>query len=242
MRRPRFHRGYLGYRNPCHVYKMEGIELKQVTEEKNLGMIMDQELKFHHQTESAAALKKANCMLVIIKNSFAVLNILTSPLLFKALVRPLLEYGNVIWGPQYKLDQQALEKVMRRATKLLPQLKDLDYVHRLKALKLSSLQYRKQRGDMIDTLKIITGRVRLDPIQFFTFVTDTSRRGHIYELYKQHAPRRVREPSIDIRIMNAWNNLPRWVVEAEDLDKFKHNMNTHWHARLYLTPFPSCSQ
>ena len=90
-------------------------------------------------------------MLVITKNSFAVLNIFTLPLLFKALVRPLLEYGNVIWGPQYKLDQHALEKVLRRATELLPQLKDLYFMHRLKALKLPSLQYRKQRGNMIDT-------------------------------------------------------------------------------------------
>ena len=84
---------HLGYRNPCHVYEIEGIELKQVMEEKDLGVIMDQELKFHHQT--AAVVKKANCMLAVIKNSFAVLNIFTLPLLFKALIRPLLEYGNV---------------------------------------------------------------------------------------------------------------------------------------------------
>ena len=127
---------------------MEGIELKQVTEERDLGVIMDQELKFHHQT--AAAVKKANRMLAIIKNSFAVLNIFTLPLLYNALVRPGLEYGNVIWGPQYKLDQHALEKVQRRATKLIPQLKYLDYVYRLKALELQSLQHRRQRGDMIE--------------------------------------------------------------------------------------------
>ena len=145
-------------------------------------------------------------MLVIIKNSFAVLNIFTLPLLFKALVRPLLEYGNVIWGPQYKLDQQALEKVLRRATKLLPQLKDVDYMHRPKALKLPSLQYRKHRGNMIE--------VRLDHTLFFTFVSDTSRQGHIYKWYNQHAPRRVRVQSFGICIMNELNNLPRWVVEA----------------------------
>ena len=57
---------------------------------------------FHYQT--AAAVMKANCMLARIKNSFAVLNIFTLPQLFMALVRPLLEYANVIWGPQYKLD------------------------------------------------------------------------------------------------------------------------------------------
>ena len=175
-------------------------------------------------------------VVVIIKNSFAVLNIFTLPLLFKALVRPLAEYGNVIWGPQYKLDQQALEKVPRRATKFLPQLKDVDYMHRPKALKLPSLQYRKQRENMTETFKIITGRVRLDHILFFTFVSDTSRHGHIYKLYNQHAPRRVRVQSFGIRIMNELNNLPRWVVEAEDLDEFKHNLDIHWHARQYLTP------
>ena len=198
-----------------------------------------QELKFHHHT--AAAVKKANRMLAIIKKSFAVLNSFTLPLLFKALVRPLLEYGNVIWGSHYKSNQQALEKVQRRATQLLPQLKDLDYVHRLKALKLPSPQYRRQRWDMIETFNILTGSVRLDPTLFFTFVSNTSRRGHIYQLYKQHMPRRVREQSFGIHIVNEWNNLPRYVVEAEDLDQFKNNLDSHWHARQYLTPFPSCS-
>ena len=46
----------------------------------------------------------------------------------------------------------------------------------------------------------------------------------------------MRVQSFGIRIMNESNNLPRWVVEAEVLDKFKHNLDTHWHARQYLTP------
>ena len=40
-----------------------------------------------------------------------------------------------------------------RDTKIIPQLKDLDYVDRVQDLKLPSLQYIRQRGDMIDTLK-----------------------------------------------------------------------------------------
>ena len=75
-----------------------------------LGVIMDHELKFHRQT-AAAVIKKTNRMLANIRTSFAVLIIFTLPLLFKALVMPLLEYGNAIWGPHYKFDQQALEKV-----------------------------------------------------------------------------------------------------------------------------------
>ena len=46
-----------------HVYEMEGIEVNRVME-KDLGVIMDQELKFHRQT--AAVVKKANRMLAII--------------------------------------------------------------------------------------------------------------------------------------------------------------------------------
>ena len=78
---------------------------------------------------------------------------------------------------------------------------------------------------------MLTGRVRLDPTLFFTLASDTSRHGHIYKLYKQHAPRRVREQLFGICIMNEWNNLPGWVVDAKDLDKFKHNLDTHWLAR-----------
>ena len=63
------------------------MDLFQVTEENDLGVIMDQELKFHCQT---AAVKKANRMLAIIKTSFALLNIFTLSLLFKVLVRPFL--------------------------------------------------------------------------------------------------------------------------------------------------------
>ena len=59
----------------------------------------------------------------------------------------LLEYGNIISSPHYKLDQQALEKDQRRSTKIIPHLKYLDYVNR--ALNLPSIQYRSQRGDMI---------------------------------------------------------------------------------------------
>ena len=69
---------HLGYGNQYHVYEMEGIELDQVAEEKNLGVIKDQKLQFYCQT--AAAVKKANRMLAIIKTCFVMLNIFTLPL------------------------------------------------------------------------------------------------------------------------------------------------------------------
>jgi len=66
--------------------------------------------------------------------------------LFTTFVRPTLEYSNAVWGPFFTLDQR---KVQRRATRLLPSLRDKPYEERLKTLKLPSLAHWHHRGDII---------------------------------------------------------------------------------------------
>ena len=58
-------------------------------------------------------------MLGMIKKSFEKLDEETVPLLFKSVIRPILKYGNCVWGPMYSGDQDAVERVLRRATKLI---------------------------------------------------------------------------------------------------------------------------
>ena len=69
---------------------------KQVEYEKDLGIIIDNELKFHVQ--ASAAVKKANQILGLIKRTIATKNEKTIPLLYMSLVRPHLEYANVVGG------------------------------------------------------------------------------------------------------------------------------------------------
>ena len=151
---------HIGKKKHCQTYKMNGYTLEQVTEEKDLGMIIDNELKFHKH--AAMAIKKANRILGLSKKSFVNLDTNSLPLLYKSLVRPHLEYGNIIWGPHYKEDQKALEKVQKRATKLIPSIQNLPYGERLRQPNLPSLMHRKRRGDMIQTYKIITEKINLD--------------------------------------------------------------------------------
>ena len=66
-----------------------------------------------------------------------------------SLVRPVIEYGNVIWGPHYVMDKQAVERVQRRATKIIPELRHYPYQERLQRLTLPLLVHRRLRGDMI---------------------------------------------------------------------------------------------
>ena len=82
---------------------------------------MDCDLKFHKQT--AVAVKKANISLGIIKKAFAYLDSTTLTTLYKALVRPNLEYGNVVWGITFQRDKILVERVKRRATRMKMQHK-----------------------------------------------------------------------------------------------------------------------
>ena len=106
--------------------------------------------------------------------------------LYKTIVCPIVEYGNVIWGPHFALDQQSLEKIQRRATKLIPTLQHVPYTDRLALLKLSSLRYRRRRGDMILMYRIIQGFIGID-LSIFTFRSRDifpTTRGHQYKVFK----------------------------------------------------------
>ena len=67
--------------------------------------------------------KQANRVLACMRRGFINLNESVLLRLYKLMVRPILEYGNAIWGPHYVLDQCKLESVQLRATKLVPSLR-----------------------------------------------------------------------------------------------------------------------
>jgi hypothetical protein len=77
--------------------------------------------------------------------------------LYKILIKPILENGNVVWSPKSIKDIHLLENLQRRNTKIIIGTDDKEYEERLRFLKLPSLEYRRSRGDMIETYKITNG-------------------------------------------------------------------------------------
>ena len=74
--------------------------------------------------------------------------------LYKALVRPILEYASVVWCPYLKKDKERIEMVQRHFTKNVEGLNTLSCTERLRKLNLPTLEFRRLRGDLIETYKI----------------------------------------------------------------------------------------
>ena len=124
-------------------------------------------------------------MIGLIKRNFSHIDIVIFQHLYNALIRPHLEYGQIIWSPQFIRQSKLIENVQRRATKLVPNLKNLTYSERLKKLNIPTLKYRRIRGDMINVYKILNNNKedsnKLLPLNKSSYKT----RGHDRKLEKK---------------------------------------------------------
>ena len=163
-------------------------------------------------------------MLALIKRNFTYINKDIFNTLYKSLVRPHLEYVQEVWQPFLKRQSKLLESVQRRATKIVPEVRHLEYEERLTYLKLPTLKYRRLRGDMILTYNIFEGGDKevieklLRPRGTMQFAQT---RGHSRTLRKEHSRLNIRRYSFSHRIVNTWNALPDRIVHAKDVNSFK---------------------
>ena len=213
---------------------MDNQELQQGKGRERLRCVDRRRTKIHKQT--AAAVKTANSILGLIRKYFVAFDKVSLGLLYKSLVRPHLEYCNVIWGPFYKGDIITVEKIHRQATKFVPEFKKMPYEGRLKALDIPSLNYRRIRGDMITIYKLLTNQMKIEGEKVFRMGNVATRGQPEDKLFKQHATKFVRINTFSNRIVTDWDSLPKDVVEAPTIDVFKERLDTHWKERKFITP------
>ena len=131
---------------------MGGAVLGRTTQEKDLGVTFSVDMKVSEQC--GIAVSKGNKMLgltVMYKEKQLIVR------LYKSIVRPHLEYCIQAWRPYRKKDIDKLERIQRRATRIISELIYLSYENRLLQCGLTTLETRRLRGDQIELFKIVNG-------------------------------------------------------------------------------------
>ena len=227
------HLGRSNQKKEYFMHQQDGTMHKlEVTEvEKDLGVHVDNKLKFSDHCQ--AKINTANRTLRYIRHTFRYMDEQMFLLLYKALVRPHLEFSSCIWSPSLKYNIDAVERVQRRATKMIPALKDLSYTERLKSLNLETLEYRRKRADLLETYRIMNNIHDLDnschcsncpeKVMFQKTLSSTTR-GHSMKLQIQEATG-IRKSFFSTRVTPLWNKLSEKTISSKTINTFKTNLS-----------------
>ena len=205
--------------------KGDKINIGVCTEEKDLGVTFDTDLTFDKHINNI--ITKAKQTLGINRRTFSYLDKDTFVKLYKSLVRPHLEYANTVWYPYLKRQSIALEKVQRRATKILAECSEMSYKNRLSFLGLHSLKGRRIRGDIIETYKIFNGFTDVKPESLFQMSHNLHTRNADCKIFTEHTNTSKRKYSFGYRVAGLWNELPKHIKFAKNVNSFKTLLDNH---------------
>ena len=191
-----------------------------VNEFKDLGVWTTSDLSpslmCHHTS------RKAMRILNLFRRTFPHVDANNFLKLFSSFIRPLLEYCSQVWLPWFKKDENLLENVQRKATKIVPALRNLPYPERLRRLHLFSMKYRRLRGCLIYSHRHF---LRQTDSKFFTLSHNTHLRGHSRKLFSIRYKSRPRRNFFASVVVPSWNRLPEQVVCASSTANFKRGLD-----------------
>jgi hypothetical protein len=217
---------HVGRTNPNYDYTMHGKTLKVVSEETDVGVIVQSNLKPGKQCQRAANV--ATGVLKTIWRNFHYREKKVYLNLYKQYVRPHLEFSVTAWAPWLETDKAVLEKVQEKAINAISGIKANNYLDKCKELGIETLAERRERHDMIQTFKILNGVGNIDHSEILVKINRDYGRtrlaaGHD-NLVARQARTDIRKNSFFVRVVQKWNSLPDDVKKSKNADEFKRRI------------------
>ena len=208
--------------------------LGRITKQKDLVVTFSGDMKVSEQCGIAAS--KGNKIMGLIMRTITYKKKQLIVPLYKAIIIPYFEYCIQAWKPYHKKDIDKLERIQRRATKIIPELRVLSYESRLLECGLTTLETRRLRGDQIVVFKVVNGYEDIYRNMFFKLKEGSITRGHKAALVKEQCMLDMRKYSFSQRVVNEWNKLPNDCFNANSVNTFKNTIDRYliWASYKYV--------
>ena len=205
-------------KRPIWQYKLGDEKIPSSEKEKDLGVVIN--YKCNHEDHINEIARKMYNLLANMKVAFTYVDANMVKKIITTFIRPTLEYASVVWNPHLQKDITKLERIQRAATRWIPEFRGLSYEERLKALDLTSLKARRERGALITFYKCVTGIIEIDKEDFIQF-NKRDTRGHKKKIQVKQGCKDAKSKSFPNKWIETWNKLPKDIVNAKNIHQFK---------------------
>jgi len=219
---------HFGQNNQNADYKIGHTRVAAVECARDLGVYINNSCSSSEHVSYIA--KKAHRVLSQLRRA-TTLRDSTFAKLYQVYVRPLMEASAPAWNPTKREDVNTLEKVQRRALRMVTSLGAATYEEKLSILGMQSLEDRRRRGDQIQCHKIVSGSGEVKPENYFSFVQDrhsaNTRQHEENHIVIEKCHKNVRKNFFSNRVVKEWNELPQEVKNAQTTNMFKNRYDEH---------------
>ena len=139
-------------------------------------------------------------------------------------MRPFLEYNSIIWAPFIKKNEEKIEKVQKKALKLIYDLRHFSYQEKLKRTKLFSLHARRIEQQLTILFKMKSRKIDLKLDSFFQENLYNQTRGNAYKLRIPKTKTKIRQKFFTSSIVKYWNLLKSSDINVKTDKAFKEKV------------------
>ena len=200
-------------------YTIHGYQLEEVEAAKYLGVTIHQKLSWN--THIGQVCRKANSTRAFLQRNISKCPTKTKALCYTTLVRPIMEYGSIIWDPHTANNIGKLEMVQRRSARFV--MGDYRTTSSVTAmmteLHWQTLQERRAQAKAIMMFRIVNSLVDIPPTHLIPAAVTI--RGHSQKFLVPYARTSTYRQSFFPDAIRTWNSLPQYAVACESLEAFK---------------------